>query len=167
MDIKLLLRELTDYLHHTRGEGNTHAMIYGSINAPCAIIVGNLSNKKYLNFLGDRFKVVATLEEVENGLLRGFRVPLVFDNSALSLIFQEVLRKIDSEDTNDQTLDPYSVMLKNIKDSGERIGVWFDPDMPEYPILYNKKTKEWEPYGPWTRAEKAKMKSDFLKNKNI
>lgn len=97
MNIKKILKELVTYYECTRQVGHTTAVIEGVKNKPKTIVIthsremSNYYNRLHL----DGFHNTISLDCVGNSL-RGHNRPIVFDNAALHVIFNEALEKIES-----------------------------------------------------------------------
>ena len=93
MNIKKILKELVTYYECTRQVGHTTAVIEGLRNKPKAIFVTHSLDN------GDYFKLddlhIIKIDYIGSSL-RGHNRPIVFDNAALHVIFNEALEKIES-----------------------------------------------------------------------
>ena len=96
MNIKKILKELVTYYECTRQVGHTTAVIEGLKNKPRAIVVTHSLDN------GNCFKLndlhIIKLDYIGNSL-REHNRPIVFDNAALHVIFNEALEKIESLET--------------------------------------------------------------------
>lgn len=120
MNVDTILRTLRDYFHTTAKAGHTDTMLRGAECEKCIVIVRRWDS------VADRITMntnrpVVTLDDVQIGKLTGVRLPLAFDNFALSTLFDEALARIEglkralSERTDAHNRDGHALMRANTR----------------------------------------------------
>lgn len=95
MDIKVVLERIVFQYVSSIGIGHTHTLIEGIKKKEALVIIGEHKDAQTLKIAVNKKLKVLTLQQIDNGAMAGFKLPLVFDNHAMVQLAGHAINRIN------------------------------------------------------------------------
>lgn len=95
MDIKVVLERIVFQYVSSIGIGHTHTLIEGIKKKEALVIIGEHKDAQTLKIAVNKKLKVLTLQQIDNGAMAGFKLPLVFDNHAIVQLAGHAINRIN------------------------------------------------------------------------
>ena len=87
-----LLQELCLYTKYSRGVGHTQLLVNGlkEVNAECFFLVAEQGQARLLRHEVSPKVRIITLEQIDDGFLRGLQMPILIDHRVLEILVSSI-----------------------------------------------------------------------------